>query len=549
METNIRTVFETIGHIKKSLQCSICFCIKKFIDEKKGKTHLIYCPLCKNPITKRGLTPNPKLKEIVHVIHKLNSAFCEDAGLPDSPYPIIKPAVNNLHYDSSQTPIKSVNHCKSEDGNKQRCSSVINTSLSSTNHLKENKTSSPQRIPCKQTFSEILSLLDCEEEALRSLTKCDGKETESNKCLSQKNDKQTTQRCNATSSQLNVNKSGDNSSGSITVDEENVSQHSTLSENSVSLLDNLFLQESTIELSDQDVDHSSIANHTKGQNSLQKETNTCSYEKISKKAESSYSENIKEKNNLCFNVEKNELSTTQIEVSKGEEIKREENYQLSEKRVSNSLEANAETIETVDQENAIIDCYETGVAFKVTPPLLNSASVNADELNLNNGLSNVSERIPASVESDTETYRVIPLPCHNRYDSHDEIISPEFPKVMGIPLESEKGNDENINSGNLKQSLAESHQLCFDQSTQAIPNSSNLLQVHHESSASSFQERQKIGSSPSRENNRLNFQHSINNNHFYDNDVGVNEREEASITLSKIPIVKNSRILKTYTTI
>ncbi|XP_033111085.1 uncharacterized protein LOC117112136 isoform X2 [Anneissia japonica] len=101
MAVNIQMhkIHQSIGLIHKNLECSVClemlqdpvstkcghqfcrFCILAVLQTKPTAP----CPLCKKAITKRGLTENKRLKEIVAAVGLVTTAIEEDSGTKCSP--------------------------------------------------------------------------------------------------------------------------------------------------------------------------------------------------------------------------------------------------------------------------------------------------------------------------------------------------------------------------------------------------------------------------------------------------------------------------------
>lgn len=187
MDPNISLVFETIGQIKKSLQCSICLellndphstrcnhqfcsnCIRKVVDDRRNKQKEALCPLCKNPITKRSLTANPRLKEIVIVVQRLNETFKKDASLPDSPYPLVnlRPQQQSESYlqflNSHPTPEKPVKYKSPSVVSVNDETQLVNRNQSTGEKPKGDNDSKSTSAQSRDTGAEILALLETDE--------------------------------------------------------------------------------------------------------------------------------------------------------------------------------------------------------------------------------------------------------------------------------------------------------------------------------------------------------------------------------------------------
>ncbi|XP_015750845.1 PREDICTED: E3 ubiquitin-protein ligase TRIM58-like [Acropora digitifera] len=101
MSLQVQDVLNALQQMQKSLECSICLellkdphstkcnhqfcgqCIRKVLEKSsKSSKNKWYCPLCKTPVSKRSLTPNPTLSEIVAAVRNLQVAIQDDTGIP-----------------------------------------------------------------------------------------------------------------------------------------------------------------------------------------------------------------------------------------------------------------------------------------------------------------------------------------------------------------------------------------------------------------------------------------------------------------------------------
>jgi len=101
MSVKVKHVLDALQQMQKSLECSICLellkdphstkcnhqfcgqCIRQVLEKSSKKSkNKWYCPLCKTPVSKRSLTPNPKLNEIVAAVRNLQGAVQDDTGIP-----------------------------------------------------------------------------------------------------------------------------------------------------------------------------------------------------------------------------------------------------------------------------------------------------------------------------------------------------------------------------------------------------------------------------------------------------------------------------------
>lgn len=237
MDANTALVFETIGQIKKSLQCSICLellldphstrcnhqfcshCIRKVVDDRKNKQKEALCPLCKSPITKRSLFANPRLEQIVGVVQRLNISFKEDAKLPNSPYPLVHiktqgQSKSYLQFVSSHptpqkpskrktSPLAGVNGqihlLKSTSARKSGQQSLLPDDVPAGQRSRDNVASKSIKIIRETPGSEILALLETnavETEALPKNKVADA-DLESNQGILRENQNENSEETNS----------------------------------------------------------------------------------------------------------------------------------------------------------------------------------------------------------------------------------------------------------------------------------------------------------------------------------------------------------------
>ncbi|XP_068715646.1 breast cancer type 1 susceptibility protein homolog isoform X2 [Montipora foliosa] len=125
MPVKVQDVLEALQQMQKSLECSICLellkdphstkcnhqfcgkCIKQVLEKSSKKSkNKWYCPLCKTPVSKRSLTPNPKLSEIVEAVRNLQVAVQDDSGVPTGSPPLVP--LKTCSIDSS--PVSDPSH-------------------------------------------------------------------------------------------------------------------------------------------------------------------------------------------------------------------------------------------------------------------------------------------------------------------------------------------------------------------------------------------------------------------------------------------------------
>ncbi|XP_031551312.1 E3 ubiquitin-protein ligase TRIM31-like [Actinia tenebrosa] len=94
---DVNSINKSVMEIQKHLECSICLemlsnpystkcnhqfcweCINNFIQRcGKKSTNKWFCPLCKSSVSRRSLTANPKLAEIINAVHGLKNAIVAD---------------------------------------------------------------------------------------------------------------------------------------------------------------------------------------------------------------------------------------------------------------------------------------------------------------------------------------------------------------------------------------------------------------------------------------------------------------------------------------
>ncbi|KAJ7370421.1 Breast cancer 1, early onset [Desmophyllum pertusum] len=139
MSTKVKDVLDALQQMQKSLECSICLellkdphstncnhqfcgqCIRQVLEKSSKKSkNKWYCPLCKTPVSKRSLTPNPKLNEIVAAVRNLQGAVQEDTGIPTGSPPLrpfksssMAGASGSVHFSTHHpTPRKFLNDSK-----------------------------------------------------------------------------------------------------------------------------------------------------------------------------------------------------------------------------------------------------------------------------------------------------------------------------------------------------------------------------------------------------------------------------------------------------
>ncbi|XP_028395989.1 breast cancer type 1 susceptibility protein homolog [Dendronephthya gigantea] len=455
MDPNTAIVFETIGLIKKSLQCSICLdlfndphstrcnhqfcscCIKKVVDERKEKNKEALCPLCKNPITKRSLTSNPRLREIVEVVRRLNLAFQEDAGIPDSPYPLVNTKLSDVENKnclqssfSNPTPLKPSKFKRSTLGGvtkEQQLDSSVNHESSNHNifgeQLEKNDNAlTPQERRC--SGFEILSLLESKEDAQTELTNkqitLDDEVSHNDELLKDKSrntelpntggSSQTTQLQTAKSPE-NGSTANSNSSGSLTLDPRISSPSSVLSQDSVSLLDGLLSQQLCPAVENTDLREAD--------------------QEVSRTQDSdTYHSNTDDENNI--------LKSSQEEIIANCTPNTPNSRGATPNSIGNSNDIFSELQKSQNGKRLISKTPKTGRGESgyVTPIISNESDSER---------YSTSERVPPSVESDSESYKVIPLPRYEEYS--DDEISPEFlgirsRSVRSTPDCSHKRNDD-----------------------------------------------------------------------------------------------------------
>ncbi|EDO49384.1 predicted protein [Nematostella vectensis] len=101
MAKGVDEVLNCLRQMQKNLECSICLellrnphstkcnhqycwdCINQVLEKSSKKSkNKWFCPLCKTPVTRRSLTPNPKLANIVAAVKNLQDAVTCDIETP-----------------------------------------------------------------------------------------------------------------------------------------------------------------------------------------------------------------------------------------------------------------------------------------------------------------------------------------------------------------------------------------------------------------------------------------------------------------------------------
>ena len=204
----------------------------------------------------------------------------------------------------------------------------------------------------------------------------------------------------AAHSQTNANTASSKSSGSLTTDAGKSSQSSILSDNSLSILDGLLSQQSRCNTQNKCIGITKV----KVPGVENKEPKI---DKIQpKSSQDGENNNSSKRFNDFYKSPNDEL-----------ELKRTPENVTSEIRPSPY---------SVGVNNSSKDRMTIPIVEKIKD-MQSPAFVNSNESNTIDRTSDhySSERVPASVESDSQSYRVIPLPRYNEYPSDDD-ISPEF---------------------------------------------------------------------------------------------------------------------------
>ncbi|XP_055872762.1 breast cancer type 1 susceptibility protein homolog isoform X2 [Biomphalaria glabrata] len=159
---------EIVSHMQKSLECSICldllnnpvstkcdhqfcsFCIYKFLQNKR----YVPCPLCKKPITKRGLQERTDLTGVIAHVKKLITAFEADTG--EKIQPGVSPTpLKDLKASTKDNNDQNKESASADLSNENNCSKVI-TNVECVQHKRISRSRAKCRVTKRPVSPQVL---------------------------------------------------------------------------------------------------------------------------------------------------------------------------------------------------------------------------------------------------------------------------------------------------------------------------------------------------------------------------------------------------------